>query len=576
MAVEVTTIQSAVEKINTNYFLPIMQRPFVWEGDQIIGLFDSIMRNYPFGTILLWKIPTEILSNIDAYKISNDIKIGTPSVPTPNFIQNEHSRLILDGQQRLTSLYIGLYGCIRERSTRWNATSLYIDLLKNSETENLNEEKGYSFSFRPTNNQLRYSDGKFWFPVRNILNIRDEATLNERILHYKDLCSGYTVSTHKLETLELNLKRLYEAIKVEKSLIFSTYTSSNSEEVLDIFVRLNSGGKQLKRSDLLISTLSVYWPSDEKFRRVLDDLKRDLKNIIDSSRLDDDFIMKSVLFFLAKRVEYDIKTFNQDFAIEVHNNWEQIRTCLIAAVRCAQRNGIDERTLSSANALLPIALFCKLTSFNPNAQTLPNQTTLKTIGKWLTASLLAGVYSGTSDSMLTKHREVIHAAFNRNSPNNFPDINLNQAVAMQNRVAPYSEDAINKLLSLNYDKSANKPSIQLILRLLQQKYAPIPQDLQPGELHLDHLVPKSLFPTDMHTQNRHDIANLALMYGTDNMAFGDIPLPEKFDRIANNRFRSGLLLDNIPRELWSVENFNEFLNQRRANLFSEFIDLFRN
>ena len=575
MAIEESTIELAIEKINTNYFLPIMQRPFVWEGHHIIGLFDSIMRDYPFGTILLWRIPTEIIGNIDAYKISDDIRIGTPSVPAPNFIQNEHSRLILDGQQRLTSLFIGLGGCIREKSTKWKPSSLYIDLLKNSKTEDLNEEKGYSFSFRPVNSPFGYSDGKFWFPVGQILRINNESTLNERISQYKDSCAGYTVNTNKLEILESNLKRLYEAIKVQKSLIFSSYTSANSEEVLDIFVRLNSGGKALKRSDLLISTLSVYWPNNERFKTILDELKRDLKNIIDSRSLDDDFIMKAVLVFLAPRVEYDISTFNQDFTIQVHNNWTQIRTSLIAAVRCAQRVGIDERTLTSANALLPIALFCKLTSFNPNAQTSSNQTTLKTIGKWLTASLLANVYSGTSDSMLTKHREVIHAAFNRNSPNNFPDINLNQSVALQNRVAPYSDDAINRLLSLSYEPSGDRPKIRLVLRLLQQKFAPIPQDLQPGELHIDHLVPQNLFPADMHPQDRHSIANLALMYGTDNTAFGDISLSEKFNRIANNEFRRGLLLDNIPRQLWSVENFNEFLNKRRANLFSEFIDLFR-
>jgi uncharacterized protein with ParB-like and HNH nuclease domain len=52
MAIEEATVLSVINKINHHYFLPVMQRPFVWEQEQIIGLFDSIMRKYPFGTIL--------------------------------------------------------------------------------------------------------------------------------------------------------------------------------------------------------------------------------------------------------------------------------------------------------------------------------------------------------------------------------------------------------------------------------------------------------------------------------------------------------------------------------------------
>jgi hypothetical protein len=440
--------------------------------------------------------------------------------------------------------------------------------------EDSNGEKNFGFLFKPTDSRFGYHDGKYWFPVGKILTIRNHEDLDNQIIKLKQLWSTWSAELEKFDILEKNLRRLYDAIWLDKSPILSSYTSPNSQEVLDIFIRLNSGGKPLKKSDLLISTLSVYWPNPGEFRKTLDDLKSNLKNIISTQRIDDDFIMKSVLFMLADRVEYDIHTFNQEFAIEVHQNWTQLRSCLIAALRSAQRSGLDERTLTSANALLPIALFCKLTTFNPDAQTQQNQTNLKRIGKWLCASLLAGVYGGNSDSMLSKHREVIQAAYNKNAPNSFPDIGLNTTVEVQNKIAPYAEAAINNLLELNYSKSSDKISIKLALRLIQQRFHSIPADVKTNEIHLDHLIAQNLFPVDGHAESRHNIANLALMYGTDNVKFGDISLPEKFDRIANNDFKKSFLLADIPRELWSVVNYTQFLEKRRYNLHQEFIALF--
>jgi len=92
------------EEKDGGYWLPNIQRPFVWKEDQIERLFDSIMREYPISTLLVWKTNSEIKRRkfIDCYK--SGLKLTDFYVPE----DKKAKMLVLDGQQRLQSLFIGL------------------------------------------------------------------------------------------------------------------------------------------------------------------------------------------------------------------------------------------------------------------------------------------------------------------------------------------------------------------------------------------------------------------------------------------------------------------------------------
>ena len=90
------------------FWLPNIQRPFVWNEEQIGRLFDSIMREYPIGTLLVWKTKEPLKHRKFIDNILPELKLTTFYVP-----DNTRSKMmVLDGQQRLQSLSIGLRGTI--------------------------------------------------------------------------------------------------------------------------------------------------------------------------------------------------------------------------------------------------------------------------------------------------------------------------------------------------------------------------------------------------------------------------------------------------------------------------------
>ena len=111
------TIKEAMNLIAKNqYVLPAIQRKFVWRPEQIEMLFDSIMRNYPINSFMLWEISDEeIQKNYKFYSFIKDYadKFLEDNPEAPTQALNLPFNAVIEGQQRLTSLYIGLYGTYR-------------------------------------------------------------------------------------------------------------------------------------------------------------------------------------------------------------------------------------------------------------------------------------------------------------------------------------------------------------------------------------------------------------------------------------------------------------------------------
>ena len=135
MSYEATTVARIIDRINRTYFLPAIQRPFVWSPDQIVALFDSLLKGYPISSFLFWEIKPERRGDWEIYKFIENFKFGD----THNELAESDGRdvvLVLDGQQRLTSLLIGLQGSFtirpkyvrRNNADGWVRQRLYIDL----------------------------------------------------------------------------------------------------------------------------------------------------------------------------------------------------------------------------------------------------------------------------------------------------------------------------------------------------------------------------------------------------------------------------------------------------------------
>ncbi len=115
------SIATAIKALNDQYFLPAIQREFVWKPEQIISLFDSIMRGYPISSFLFWQLKEENRSKWEVYRFIENAKQGTHN-ELANTDGVHQMMLVLDGQQRLTSLLVGLKGTytIKIKYRRWH------------------------------------------------------------------------------------------------------------------------------------------------------------------------------------------------------------------------------------------------------------------------------------------------------------------------------------------------------------------------------------------------------------------------------------------------------------------------
>ncbi len=159
------------------------------------------------------------------------------------------------------------------------------------------------------------------------------------------------------------------------------------------FVRANSGGTELSKSDLLLSTLTLHWGTEnarEEINGFVEELNDQLTR---KNRLTKDFVMKSCLVILNLPVAYRVSSFTKDTCARIKDRWDDIREALLRAVDASNALGIDESTLTSANALIPVAYYLyqhpALTLRGESAAEVINATRVRV---WLLSALLNRVF----------------------------------------------------------------------------------------------------------------------------------------------------------------------------------------
>lgn len=174
------TIKDTINNIKKRqYVLPSIQREFVWDTNQIETLFDSIMRDYPISTFLFWKVDKKKIKDFQFYEFLKNYHEKTNTHNTKIDLPNDEDVIaILDGQQRMTSIYIALTGTYAEKAPycRWESPhafpkkKLYLNLLKPADEP----EKEFDFRFL-TALEAMNTNSCFWFECATILEfVEDE------------------------------------------------------------------------------------------------------------------------------------------------------------------------------------------------------------------------------------------------------------------------------------------------------------------------------------------------------------------------------------------------------------------
>ena len=167
------------------YILPAIQREFVWGADQICQLFDSLLQGYPFGTFLFWKIEPEQQSQYQFYDfVQNYHQRDSYHCELIEELPNKALTAVLDGQQRMTALNIGLRGSYAWRiSGKWWTNDsafperhLYLNLLGEPDLETGSQ---YQFEFLTQEQLARASVGECWFKVPRAFDEDRDALTDE-------------------------------------------------------------------------------------------------------------------------------------------------------------------------------------------------------------------------------------------------------------------------------------------------------------------------------------------------------------------------------------------------------------
>lgn len=548
------SIKEVVDELNVRYFLPDIQREYVWlkkaDKKKIEQLFDSILRGYPIGSFLFWKLQREDIAKSDEqdsdklnFQLYQFITNYDERKPHNEKIRIEQIRrddlsIVLDGQQRLTSLYIGLKGT-RTLKKKWGRNDnayeekrLYLNLKHQPNMDN--PEDNYQFEFhakKPENDKEHW-----WFKVGDILELKS-------VVNYT---REHNLGNEESELLET----LNKAFHDKQLISFFEETEKNLNKVLNIFIRVNSGGVKLSYSDLLMSILTASFSSDirEKMNELVDALKD--KGF---SNMGQDQVLKTCLLLIGKDTTFELKNFNKKNIKEIEDNWEKITESIYNAAKLLKKFGYAGY-LGSAYILSGLAYFYFL---NPKMDKNDEKQALKFIRN----AQITSYFTPSTDTKLN------NIANSMKDVKTFESFNHNLA---KHQTCPLkiTNDAIEEMMcSSSHDRVF--PILQILYPNLNYKTT---------TFHIDHIYPKSKFKKENEKLDKDfykcedHLYNLQLLEGQENSAKKDkdpeVWLKEEYkDEQAIEEYKKRNYIDPTLKLEW--ENIKDFREKREEAIIKK-------
>ncbi|WP_419860428.1 DUF262 domain-containing protein [Candidatus Palauibacter sp.] len=469
-------IKEAINNIqNSRYLLPAIQREFVWRPYQIERLFDSLMRGYPIGSFLFWRVEPETAKNYNFYQFITNYDQRKPHNPVfgaPGAVPA--LKAVLDGQQRLTALNVGLYGSGRWKLPRlwWNnprafpERRLFLDLL----APRLEDEDELSYKFRllpidKTGRPERPGEEAHWYRVGDILDVEDSSDLIDVVFALE--------LTDTSEPLKM-LTRLHRVVHGDGVISAYEETNQDPERVLNIFVRANKGGTALSYSDMLLSMAVAQWDKVDA-RKEIHALVDEIRDIGGGFSFNHDFVLKACLMLGdSDSIRFKVENFKKPEIGTLQDEWDRIRKTIVEAVEVVSSFGYSRQSLTSANALLPIAYYLH------HRQARLGDTDRNAMRYWLIRSLLKrGTWSSGVDNLLVAIRQAI-----KEDPlhDGFPIRAIEGAMASRGKKLTFDEEELQDLADAWYDGRACS-----LLFLLYDFV-----DVATNRFHVDHVFPRAL------------------------------------------------------------------------------------
>lgn len=529
------------------FWLPNIQRSFVWSEDQICRLFDSILREYPISTLLIWKTKSSIRYRkfIDNWK--DILRLSDFYVPT----DDKKKCLVLDGQQRLQSLFIGLCGSFEGKE-------LYFDILSGDVAAP--DDMKYNFKF------LDPLVASFpWIKFKDLIFTTKK---QREILEGLKSKAGRDLNEQELNKIDDHLDVVDRTFKMDEAVTYQELDSIDNptlyteDDVVEVFIRANSGGTKLSKSDLLFSLLSASWEiAHEKMEELLESLNKH------GFAFDRDFVLKTCLVLLEQGARYEVQKFRKVGVREnIESNWDNIAKAIqdvLDFVRSKTYIQCD-KALPSYLVLIPLVY---VRYYFPQAWK-----EVKDVDTYLLRSLLSGAFGGQSDYLLDALVKKISEIKKFDSNEAFT------VIRSQGRSLELTED---KFWQMGYGSK----TIHLLFNLWYPTFTHLPA-YDNNLPQVDHVFPKSrlaqikiLNPeTGRHVMKyredaRNQLANCMLLTREENGASGksDTPPAVWF----SGKSSEYLELHLIPKDpkLWEMDRYEDFIKARQELIRERFNSL---
>lgn len=551
---------------------PDIQRPFVWSSKKVRDLFDSMYRGYPIGTLMLWETGAEVGTR----QIGLDGPDRAPQL------------LIVDGQQRLTSLYAVLTGSLV-------LTKSFDSLVLTKSFE----EKRIKIAFSPVDEVFEVTDAaieknpEFVPDITALWSDGYRSTARRYLKRLADTREE-PLTEREGDALDDRINRVHD-LRDFKFQIVELSSSSDEEQVAEIFVRTNSEGVSLNQADFILTLMSVHW---EKGRRQLEGFSRSAvdtsikgaspKNPFIEPTPDQMLRVAVALAFRRGRLQHVYNVLRgKDLdtgAVSVERRSEQFERLAVAQekvldlgnwheyLKCLRAAGYrGRRTISSENALLfsyALWLVGRI-DFNLKLPTLRS-----VIARWFFMAHTTGRYTSSPESALEFDLGRIAdlpagdgAAF----------ISELDRLIAGNFTYDYWEISLPNRLDTS---SARSPVLFAYLAALNLLDAEVlfsevrvrdlldPEGRAPRAIERHHLFPKAFLSRNGVTGTRQTnaIANMAFLDWAEKLKISDRdPVtywPVMTEGISANRIRQQAYVHALPVG-WEQLDYAVFLERRR-------------
>ncbi|MCB1258076.1 MAG: DUF262 domain-containing protein [Microthrixaceae bacterium] len=571
------TVADALRSVQRGQLiLPAIQREYVWKPSQVVSLFDSLMRGYPIGSFLSWKVEPDTASKFRFYGFLKDYnEFSARHNPVLDIPAGDAVTALLDGQQRLTSLNIGLRGTYaykRARAWRNNPDNyptrkLYLNVLREAE-EN---EPGLRYDFRfLTDDQLATSDpedARYWFPVTRVYDTDDLGDL-------WDLAGDAGLANDR--SARNMLSQLWKAIHSTTGVHMYEETDQDVERVLDIFIRVNSAGTPLSYSDLLLSIATAQW-KERDARSAIHGLIDALNSTGQGFNFNQDVVLKSGLVLGGiTDIGFKVKNFTAENMVILDREWDGISDSLKLAAGLLSDFGLSGATLSAASVLIPIAYYVHRRGFTQSYRaSVADAADRNALRAWTLRSLIVqGVWGSGLDSLLRD----IRRAIDDHADNGFPVTEIERRMAARGKSLVVTPEQVEDILTSQYGKPRTFAVLATVFSHVNTR----------NIHHVDHVFPRALLTRSRLKQAGFDnnaiddiqskldqLPNLQLLEGTVNISKSDTP-PAPWASATHttpDSYQAYLDRNCIPWLPEDVHQFDDFFDARRTALAERIVKL---